>query len=357
MSERATNETKHLFDEAEHEGRCVHATSDRIARRLQRLARAGLLMRVRAGLFARTAYWDGLDEGERGRHVIRGLAAQDSDKVFCDVSAAIVWKIPVSWDALAIVHLATRQSSRSRNLPHTRRHVIRHDQLEYVDGVRVTSFEQTTVDCLCSMDFIDGLAVADHFLRCTGLTRGDLLEIVDDACRGRRGAKQARITASLADPRAESGGESIARAMMIRLGFMPPDLQKVIPDPIDTDRTYRLDFFWSLPDGRLIGGELDGRQKYLDVRLTYGTDPETIRERERIRESRITAHGVAMVRFRYADVLNVTYFKCLLEAYGIPRDVPPRTRPPSRNRRLRGIRTRVIRLGSYSISYCVKDAR
>jgi hypothetical protein len=199
--------------------------------------------------------------------------------------------------------------------------------------------------------------VADHFLRRTGLSREDLLEIVDGACRRRRGAEQARITASFADPRAESGGESIARATMIRHGFMPPDLQKTIPDPIDTSRTYRIDFFWSLPDGRLVGGELDGRQKYLDARLTYGADPETIRERERIRESRITARGMAMVRFHYADVLNAAYFEGLLEAYGIPRTVPPRTRPPSRNRRLRGMRTRAIRLGPYSVSYRVKDAR
>ena len=89
----------------------------------------------------------------------------------------------------------------------------------------------------------------------------------------------------------------------------------------------------------------------------HGADPEAVRERERIRESRITAHGVAMVRFRYADVLNVAYFEGLLEAYGIPRTIPPRTRPPSRNRRLRGMRTRAIRLGSYSVSYSVKDAR
>jgi len=351
MSEHVSNEMKRLLDEAEHEGRCVHATSDRIARRLQRLARTVRLTRARAGLFARPAYWDGLDEGERGRHVIRGLAAQDYDRVFYGVSAAIIWKIPVSWDALAGVCLATRRSSRSR------RRVIRHDRLERVDGVRVTSLEQTVADCLCSMDFVNGLAVADHFLRHTGLSREGLLKIVGGACRGRHGAEQARITASFADPRAESGGESIARATMIRLGFMPPDLQKVIPDPIDMGRTYRLDFFWSLPDGRLVGGELDGRQKYLDVRLTHGADPEAVRERERIRESRITAHGVAMVRFRYADILNVTYFEGLLEAYGIPRDVPPRTRPAPRNRRLRGMRTRVIRLGSYSVSYGVEDAR
>jgi len=357
MSERVSNEMERLFSEAEREGRCVYASSGKIAKRLQRLVGAGLLTRVRAGLFARTDYWDSLDKGRQGEHVIRGLAAQDSDRVFCDVSAAIIWKIPVSWDTLATIHLATRRSSRSRNLPDTKRHVIRHDQFEYVDGVRVTSFEQTTLDCLCSMDFFDGLAVADHFLRCTGLSREGLLEIVDGACRGRRGAKQARITASFADPRAESGGESIARAMMIRLGFMPPDLQKVIPDPIDMDRTYRLDFFWSLPDGRLIGGELDGRQKYLDTRLTYGAEPESIRERERVRESRITAYGIAMVRFRYADVLNVAYFERLIEAYGIPRDVPPKTQPSSKSRGLRGTRTRTIRLGSYSVSYRVKDAR
>ena len=58
---------------------------------------------------------------------------------------------------------------------------------------------------------------------------------------------------------ARNGGESMARAIMIDLGFVPPDLQVEICDLDESDQVVAVDFHWMLPDGGVVVGELDGR--------------------------------------------------------------------------------------------------
>lgn len=64
-----------------------------------------------------------------------------------------------------------------------------------------------------------------------------------------------------AEPCAESGGESLARATMVKLGFEMPYLQVELPDPIDHCKRFRLDFVWRDESRRLISGEFDGKAK------------------------------------------------------------------------------------------------
>lgn len=141
-----------------------------------------------------------------------------------------------------------------------------------------------------------------------------------EAARGRcRGVDHALRTLACADARAESGGESIARAVMIEQGFMLPALQAWVPDPLNPGRWFRVDFLWVRADGRVIVGELDGGAKSKDPEMTQGRSREEVLLAERRREALITAYDVSIVRFSYAEAAGVAELVRKLELYGVPR--------------------------------------
>ena len=88
-----------------------------------------------------------------------------------------------------------------------------------------------------------------------------------------------------------------ARATMIMLGFAVPDLQIECHDPMNPSKVIRVDFYWTLSDGTVIIGELDGKQKYVDPAMTKGKDLVRILSDERLRESRLSINGARIVRF------------------------------------------------------------
>ena len=70
--------------------------------------------------------------------------------------------------------------------------------------------------------------------------------------------------------RRERGGESLARATMVTLGFETPYLQVELPDPIEPRKRFRLDFVWRDESRRLIFGEFDGKAKNQKKRVESG---------------------------------------------------------------------------------------
>ena len=127
-------------------------------------------------------------------------------------------------------------------------------------------------------------------------------------------------SAALADGRAESGGESIARHTLHELGFVAPELQVWIEDPIEPGTWFRVDFLWLTEAGRLIIGELDGRQKTGRPELMRGRDALRVMQDERFRESHLTALRPVIIRFPYEVARDPGQLGPLLERYGVPRD-------------------------------------
>lgn len=166
-------------------------------------------------------------------------------------------------------------------------------------------------------DFPDALAIADSTLR-LGADRA-ALEAYVNGMNHFQGASMARWATAYADPRAENGGESVARAAMILLGCAMPDLQHPIKDPL-SGNAYRADFYWVLPDGTKVAGELDGNQKYTDPAYMGGRTQTDVLLAERKRESRITTKVDRVCRFSPEEVKDQQYFTRLLDEYGIPRD-------------------------------------
>lgn len=272
---------------------------------------------MRRGLFARRSTWTGLTPAEKSIRMARTLGVRHPGWVFSHATAAAVHGLPVSYSELTCIHVTTPPAIQELGSNGVVRHVSRELEATVVGGVRVTPLARSVVDCLRTQGFRDGLIVADASLR-MGLAPEDLAaELARQS--GNRGIRQAVETARYADPRAESGGESVARAVMIEQGFAVPSLQVSLPDPVSPRHSFRPDYLWTLPSGKQVAGELDGSQKYTDPAMTHGHDVTDVLLRERRRESRINALGIPVVRFTFAEVLDVPYFVRLLETFGIPR--------------------------------------
>ena len=151
-----------------------------------------------------------------------------------------------------------------------------------------------------------------------------------------------------ANTKSENGGESLARAIMLELGFVEPELQHEFPNPNYPQSPYRADFMWKV-NGKIIVGEFDGTDKYLiedrtlldsrsvacDLRTEYfdGSvenvnnfstnnlyryNRDAVRK-ERNRERCLMDCGVVrVVRFDYCDILNPIEFKKKLLSAGVP---------------------------------------
>ena len=90
------------------------------------------------------------------------------------------------------------------------------------------------------------MPIADSAISKLGLATEQLMEAVEQRATARNGRaiRTALTTLRYADARAESGGESVARAVMIETGFAPDQLQYELTDPFDSTETMRTDFAW-----------------------------------------------------------------------------------------------------------------
>ena len=163
-----------------------------------------------------------------------------------------------------------------------------------------------------------GLAVADSALRDYGLAREDLAGFVRAQPRA-RGSRQALQTIGWADGRSENGGESVARGIMIELGFCVPELQVLVEDPAHPGCEFRVDYVWETGVARPIFGELDGASKYADRGGTGEKVSGKALLAERRRESRLTLCNASIMRFSFEEAKTRPFFKALLERYGVPR--------------------------------------
>lgn len=317
MSKKMDQELKELLDRSERQGSCLVPDTARHAAALRR-RRATILSPAR-GMFARKQWWEGLKPSERALALMRALQVQHPDWVFCGTSAALAHGADVSWPLLLPLHVATRTRGTRPTALVARQVTDELDDVQVRSGVRVTSLAQTAADCLRSLSFCEGMVVADRVAREGPAFLAGLRRRLE-SCRGsHNGVDHALATLAHADPRAESGGESIARAVMVEQGFMMPALQVWVPDPLSPGKWFRVDFLWVRSDGRIIIGEFDGGSKSKDPEMTGGRTRDEVLLDERRREALMTAYDVSIVRFSYAEAAGVTELVRKLELYGVPR--------------------------------------
>ena len=315
------DEVNEALDASEQRGMCLCVKSDRTKRLLDRRAKAGDVVAPFPHVYARASYWRSLSPATQALHVARAVAALHPAWVFCGTSAAIVHGLQVSEPDPSVVHALDTRGGKGRRSKYVVRHRMRpgdDEKTEVVSGVKVTSLERTIADCLRTLSLPAGLAVADSALRDYGLSREDLANFVQ-AQPHARGSRQALQTIGWADGRSENGGESVARGIMIELGFCVPELQVLVEDPSRPGCEFRVDYVWETGVARPIFGELDGAAKYAE----RGSSGEKVSGRallaERRRESRLTLYGASIMRFSFEEAKNRPFFKELLERYGVPR--------------------------------------
>lgn len=228
-----------LLTQAEQEGRCLIPPSTAIRKAL--LRRTGdTVVSPMPGLFARKTRWDELNRAQRHCEIIRALAIIHPDWTFCSFSAACLLGLEVSWRHLNVVHVCSSTKPSARPGAHIQRHQIEPAGAIRRAGISVTPPIQTATDCLLQTGFADGMPIADSAISKLGLAPEQLMEAVEQRATARNGRaiRTALTTLRYADARAESGGESVARAVMIETGFAPDWLQYELTDPFDSASPY-----------------------------------------------------------------------------------------------------------------------
>ena len=314
---RTSAKLEQLIEEAEKDNRCIVGTTPQDAARLRRAASAGKLISPFPRLYVKESSWTNLNLRERSLYICKGLQRLHPNWVFAGLSAALVHGLPVTYSMLTPVCVATSYKAHERNLRGIIRIIVEKDEPTTVNGLKATSLERTVFDCLRILDFPHGLAVADSALRKAGKTRDWLVTQMEAMPWNCKGYSHALATALWADPRAESGGESIARGRMLLLGYELPDLQVAVPNKIEGGFYYG-DFGWKRPNGLLLG-ELDGRDKYTDPEMTDGKSAAEVMADERLRESRVSAAQATVMRFSFKDMMLDEQFRLILDTYGVPR--------------------------------------
>lgn len=274
-------------------------------------------VQVRRGVWLPAAAWNPLTPGQR--HATRVLATAlliEPEAVFCQAAAAAMWGLPriEAWPSRIDV-LSTKQKPRSSS--QLSQHTGRGCVPSVLNGIRVTPVARTIIDLARWHSLETAVSAADHALRERLCTLDDLVSEAADLPPRSKGRPMARLAADLADPAAESPGESLSRVQMFRHNLPRPRLQV----PLGDERGVfgRGDFGW----GEDVIGEFDGKWKY---RVPPGTGPSIAVDalwREKQREDRIRRSGKRVARWLYRDAVHGRPMVAILARAGI-RAVTPR---------------------------------
>lgn len=313
-----------LLTQAEQEGRCLIPPSTAIRKALLRRT-GGTVVSPMPGLFARKTRWDELNRAQRHCEILRVLAIIHPDWTFCSFSAACLLGLEVSWRHLNVVHVCSSTKPSARPGAHIQRHQIEPAGAILRAGISVTPPIQTVTDCLLQTGFADGMPIADSAISKLGLVREQLMEAVEQRATARNGRtiRTALTTLRYADARAESGGESVARAVMIETGFAPDWLQYELTDPFDSAKPIRTDFAWERQARELTLGELDGLIKYTDQTMLAGRTTAEALVAERQREAHLSLYGHPLLRFTMNEVRSAGMLAKKLQTAGIRQTALP----------------------------------
>lgn len=305
-----------LIAQAEAEHRCAYGITKAHRSALARRVQALELKRVSPNMYAKQEYWDSLKPDERTRHIARTLHLKHPHWVFAGITAAAIHGLEHQWHLHdGSISIITTSQGPNASSTQVKRISASHCIPEYVGELPVTSKARTVVDCGLTTEFRFALPIINSALR-KGVTVTNILNI----CGAMRHdcAPIFRLL-HYANPASENGGESLGLGTIIEGGLMVPDLQQEIIDP-QTGAIYRVDYLWRLPTGRVVVGEFDGYEKYVNPDMNDRKGVRSAVQAEKERETGLYRAKVdAIVRFTYEDVMKRHPMLNKLRAVGIPR--------------------------------------
>lgn len=183
-----------------------------------------------------------------------------------------------------------------------------HAQVEQLPAVLVDTLPSVpcddavvVLDAAMAGRYEFGRKVADEHLDAAEILMG-----------GGAGEDRWRFLRSFCDERSESPGESLSRLRIEQLGFVAPELQKVVHLP--GQGKARLDFFW---EGSGVVGEFDGRIKYSRAQQLSGRSADAVVYEEKLREDALRAAGFSVVRWTWDELKEPEAFGRKLLAAGV----------------------------------------
>lgn len=187
------------------------------------------------------------------------LALHGRDAVVSHATAAQLYGLPVRWDPE--IHLTLRRDVPRSRVAGMRPHQPRiRPRWQLIDGVRVTTPEQTFLDLARPLTLVDLVVVGDALVA-RGLTTRERLVEAADVWRG-HGARLARRAAGFVRRGVESPQESRTRMLVVLAGLPEPTINRSFYTWTGAFLA-RLDLAY---EAYLLAIEYDGRQHALDTR-------------------------------------------------------------------------------------------
>jgi hypothetical protein len=270
-------------------------------RTLATARREGLIVRLRRGMYAPADLYNACDDaGKHLLHARAALAAQQGRVALTGPSAAALHGFALYQEDLAIVHLVRLDRGASHHAAKANHHVVTQDiedDLGIYDGVLAINPARAVWEVACRSSLESGVVTADSALHQDPLLR-EALEEMQQRFAYFPGSRSGRLAIKLADPRAETPGESVTRVQFHRYGIAIPELQYHV-----IDRNGVLvgisDFYWE--ECRHLG-EFDGKIKYQRLLRPGETASECV-IREKKREDAMRADFRGMSRFVWSEVM------------------------------------------------------
>lgn len=267
-------------------------------RALRAGVRRGELERLHRGAYLAGGH--GLADAARFRlrvdAYVRARRAEGGDPVLAGPAAVVTWDLPL-WGRLpSSIHVtaAGRGGRATRGLA-TPVAVPAAADMRTWQGYRLVAPARSVLDTARLMSLTAGVVAADAALREGRCSASDLAQAVQGMAR-LKGVARSRTCLILATPLSESPGESWSAVVLHVNDVPPPQRQQELAD--GRGSIGRVDFWW--PD-RGVVGEFDGRIKYGRTNPA-GRAPEDVLWAEKVREDRLRALGLTVVRWTTADL-------------------------------------------------------
>lgn len=270
-------------------------------RTLAAARRAGLIVRLRRGMYAPADVYNASDDAAKHLlHARAALAAQRGAVALTGPSAAALHGFALYEEDLSVVHLVRLDRGRSHHAAKINHHVVTqdiHHDIDVYGGVTAINPARAVWEVACRSSLEGGVVTADSALRQDpGLS--EAIQELQERFAYFPGSRRGRLAIELADPRADSPGESVTRVQFHRFGIPMPELQYHVVDRYGS-LVGISDFYWE--EQRHLG-EFDGKIKYQKLLRPDETPSECV-FREKKREDAMRADLRGMTRLVWSDVM------------------------------------------------------
>ncbi|TDW97888.1 hypothetical protein EV647_2581 [Kribbella sp. VKM Ac-2566] len=206
-------------------------------------------------------------------------------------SALVLHRVPLWGLELAEVHVNRLDRHRGGRIAGVRHHrgKLTDVDLTVTDGLLATTVPRALFETACTSSFEAAVVSADAVRRDHPISEVDVQRLLE-ATEFWPGSATARAALGFSDPLSESVGESRFRVLVHTYGLPAPVLQAVFTDAAGF--VGRVDFFFAAE--RTVV-EFDGL-------LKYGDGARETLIREKLREDRLRALGLQVVRVTWADL-------------------------------------------------------